>query len=51
MDFIIGLAPYKGNSSEYDFDSVLVVVDRYSKIARYIPYYKIIDSLELVELL
>jgi hypothetical protein len=29
----------------------LVVIDRYTKIARYIPYNKIVDTKELVDII
>ncbi|KAF4627116.1 hypothetical protein G7Y89_g11043 [Cudoniella acicularis] len=51
MDFITGLPLCKNPSGGKDFDCILVVVDRYSKMARYIPCYKTIDSPELATLL
>ena len=50
MDFIIRLPPYK-NPNSNDFDNILVVVYRYLKIIKYIPYYKTIDTPELTTLL
>jgi hypothetical protein len=49
MDFIIGLLASKGFDSR-TYDSVIVVVDRFSKYVRYIPYGKDIDALALAEL-
>jgi hypothetical protein len=49
MDFIIGLPPSRRVDSVYD--SVLVVVDRFTKMAKYIPCRKTIDAEQLAELL
>jgi hypothetical protein len=48
MDFITGLPPSAHRGRIYD--SVLVIVDRYTKLARYIPCSKTIDAPELAEL-
>ena len=48
MDFITGLALCK-NPRGKAFNAILIIIDRYSKIARYIPCYKTIDSLELAK--
>ena len=48
MDFITGLPPSKRGSNV--FDSILVVVDRYTKMARYLPTNKTIDASQLAEL-
>lgn len=48
MDFITGLPPCK-NPRGKAFDAILVVVDRFSKMARYIPCHKTMDSPELAE--
>ena len=50
MDFITRLPPYK-NPSNNDFDSILVIIYYYSKIAKYIPYHKTINTPELITLL
>ena len=49
MDFITGLSPSKNLNGGEDYDSILVIVDRLSKMARYIPCYKTIDALELAQ--
>jgi hypothetical protein len=46
MDFVIGLLALKGFDSR-TYDSVMVVVDRFSKYVRYLPYGKDIDALAL----
>ena len=49
MDFITGLSTcYHG---ERKYDAILVVVDRYTKMARYIPTQKTIDSAGLAEVI
>jgi len=50
MDFIIGLPFYK-NFNENNFDNILIVIYYYLKITKYIFYYKIINILELINLL
>ena len=50
MDFIIRLPFYK-NLNSNDFDSIFIVVYYYSKIVKYISYYKTINTLELITLL
>ena len=47
MDFITGLLPsiYRGRI----YNSVLVIIDRYTKLVRYIPYLKTITIVELAE--
>jgi hypothetical protein len=47
MDFVTGLPPSKNLNDGEDYDLILVIVDRFSKIARYIPCYKTIDAPEL----
>ena len=49
MDFITGLPPSKSAGQVYD--SILVVVDRYTKLARYIGVRKTIDAPELASVL
>ena len=48
MDFITGLPPSRRGDSVYD--TICVVVDRFSKIARYIPTIKKLGAVELAEL-
>ena len=50
MDFIIGLLESKGFNSRV-YDSILVVVNRFSKIVRYFVVNKTIDALVLTELI
>jgi hypothetical protein len=49
MDFIIGLlkSTYRGAI----YNSILVVIDRYIKMARYVPCNKIIDAKELINMI
>jgi hypothetical protein len=47
MDFITGLSPSKNLNSSKDYNLILVIVNRFSKMAWYIPYYKTINALEL----
>jgi hypothetical protein len=49
MDFITGLPPSKKGSKVSD--AILVVVDRYSKMARYIPTVVTLDASELLDIL
>ena len=50
MDFIIGLSPYRNSFGNIDFDIILVIINRYSKIVRYLVYRKSIDAFEFIEL-
>ena len=47
MDFVIDLPLYRRFGQVYD--SILVIIDRFSKIARYIPVKKTIDAAELAD--
>ena len=49
LDFITGLPPSKRRGVTYD--EILVVVDRFSKMVKYLPTKTTIDSPELAELL
>jgi hypothetical protein len=49
MDFITGLPVWKNNGVEYD--SILVVVDRFTKMARYLATTKTIDSAGLADII
>jgi hypothetical protein len=51
MDFITSLLECKDLASRPNFDSILIVVDRYTKIARYIIYYKTVNTPELTKIL
>jgi hypothetical protein len=51
MDFIIGLPPCKNPVGGPNFNIILIVINRYSKIARYITYYKIVNSPELTRII
>ena len=48
MDFITGLPPNKYNGNVYN--SILIVIDRYIKMAQYIPIEKTIDTVQLMRL-
>ena len=48
MDFITGLPPSRFRGKVYD--SILVIIDRYTKMARYIPTTKEVSAPELAEL-
>lgn len=45
MDFVIGLAPSKGNTV------ILIIVDRFSKAAHFIALLKLPTALEIATLL
>jgi hypothetical protein len=47
MDFVTGLPPSKNINGGKDYDLILVIVDRFSKITWYIPCHKTINALEL----
>jgi hypothetical protein len=49
MDFVTRLLALKEFDSR-TYDSVIVVVDRFSKYVRYLPYGKDIDALALAQL-
>jgi hypothetical protein len=49
MDFITGLLAYKDKRKGADFNTVLVVIDRYLKILCYISCYKTIIALQLAK--
>ena len=49
MDFITGLPPSKRRGIVYD--AILVVVDRFTKMVRYLPTTKTVDAAQLAELL
>ena len=49
MDFITGLPACRDKRGGPSFDSCLVVVDRYSKMSRYIPCHKTITAPQLAE--
>ena len=49
LDFVVGLPESKRRGRKYD--AILVVVDRFSKMARYIPTTMRIDAVELAETL
>jgi hypothetical protein len=51
MNFIIGLLLYKNLVKDPDFNIILIIINRYSKIARYIIYYKTINFLELAKII
>jgi hypothetical protein len=51
MDFITGLPPYKNLARGLNFDAILIVIDRYSKITRYITCYKTVNSPELAKII
>lgn len=50
MDFITGLSSSKTKDGQV-VDAVLVVVDRFTKIAHYLPCVKSINAVELAELI
>ena len=49
MDFITGLLAYKNKRGDADFDVILVVIDKYSKMLCYILCHKTITALQLAE--
>ena len=51
LDFITDLPPAKGGEIETELDSILVLVDRFTKYVRYIPVSKSITAKALAEIL
>ena len=49
MDFVTSLPPSKNPNASEDYNLILVIVNRFSKMARYIPCYKTINTLELAQ--
>jgi hypothetical protein len=49
IDFVIGLPFFLHRGIAYD--SILVVINRYSKMVQYIPYNKDMDAEELAEIM
>jgi hypothetical protein len=47
MDFITSLPPNKNLNGSENYNLILVIVDRFSKMAWYIPCHKTINALEL----
>lgn len=47
MDFITGLPPSSHHSGTTAYDSILVIVDRYTKMAKYIPTKTTLTAAEL----
>ena len=50
MDFITDLPPSIDKTTGVVYDSLLVIVDRYTKVAKYIPCLKTIKAEELANL-
>ena len=48
MDFIIGLLPSRRGNKVYN--AIYVIVDRYTKMALYLPIVKTITTTELADL-
>jgi len=48
MDFITGLPPSRQDNSVYD--AICVIVNRYTKMALYLPIVKTITTAELADL-
>jgi transposase InsO family protein len=48
MDFIVGLPPLTRQGSVYD--AILVIVDRYTKAARYLPITSKVNAEDLADL-
>ena len=51
MNFIIGLLLYKNPVEDPDFNIILIVINQYSKIVRYIIYYKTINFPKLTKII
>jgi hypothetical protein len=47
MDFVTSLPPSKNQHGGKDYNLILVIVNKFLKMARYIPCHKTIDALEL----
>ena len=50
MDFIVDLPPSMGPGDNKAYDAILVILDRYTKVVKYIACRKTIDALELARL-
>ena len=50
MDFITNLPPSKKKGYNKVFDSILVIIDRFLKICKYLPCRKTITTIKLVDL-
>jgi hypothetical protein len=50
MDFIVGLPPSTETGGNTPYNALLVIVDRYTKVAKYIPCQDTIDAPELAQL-
>ncbi len=51
MDFIVGLPESQKSDGGKSYNSILVIVDRFSRMARYIPVHDTIDATQLVSIL
>jgi hypothetical protein len=49
MNFIISLLLYKNLIKNLDFNIILIIINRYLKIIKYIIYYKIINFPKLIK--
>jgi hypothetical protein len=49
MNFITGLLAYKDKRGGADFDAILVVINKYSKMLCYIPCHKTIIASQLIK--
>ena len=49
MDFITDLLLYKNLIEGPDFNIILIIINRYSKIIKYITYNKIVNSPEFIK--
>ncbi len=51
LDFIVGLPESQKSDRGKSYNSILVIVDRFSKIARYIPVRDTIHAAQLASIL
>ncbi len=51
LDFIVGLPESRKSDGGKSYNSILVIVNRFSKMARYIPVRDTIDAAQLVSIL
>ena len=47
MDFITGLSLSKNLNGDKDYNLILIIINRFLKMAWYILYYKTINALKL----
>jgi hypothetical protein len=51
LDFIMGLPEYQKSDGDISYNLILVIVDRFSKVAQYKPVCDTIDAAQLASIL